>query len=116
MGADIVRISEGRMASGSDRNPPVRRTERASRCTPERLRGGMRQTMAMNSRRLAWLFAITFWTLFGIVTGIQVWISMITHGHSILRLVGYYLAVSEAWLLPSVVIVRLARGWPVIPP
>src|SRR5207247_10086328 len=60
--------------------------------------GALRQTMAMSRRRVAWLFAAAFWTIFGLVTGIQVWISMITHGHSVPRLIGYYVLVWEAWL------------------
>jgi len=62
-----------------------------------------------------WLVAALFWTLFGLVSGLQVWISMITHGHSVPLLVGYYVLVSEGWLAISVVIVRLTRRFPVIP-
>ena len=41
---------------------------------------------------------------------------MITHGHSPPRLIGYYIGVWEAWILATVVIVGLAKRWPVIPP
>jgi two-component system LytT family sensor kinase len=70
----------------------------------------------MNPRRMAWRFAAAFWLLFGLISGIQVWISMITHGHSVPRLIGYYLAVWEFWLIPTAAIVWLSRRLPVIPP
>jgi two-component system, LytTR family, sensor kinase len=69
----------------------------------------------MTNRQRAAAFAASFWALFGLITGIQVWISMIAHGHSVPRLVGYYVLVWEAWLIPTLVIVALARRWPVIP-
>jgi len=69
----------------------------------------------MTPRRMAWRFAVIFWTLFGVVTGIQVWISMITHGHSVPRLIFYYVAISEGWLAATVGIVWLARRFPVVP-
>ncbi|MBV8546823.1 MAG: histidine kinase [Acidobacteria bacterium] len=64
---------------------------------------------------MAWRFAVLFWTLFGVVTGIQVWISMITHGHSVPRLIFYYVAISEGWLAATVGIVWLARRFPIVP-
>src|SRR5207247_5878830 len=70
----------------------------------------------MSPRRATWWFAVSFWTLFGAISGIQVWISMITHGHSVPRLVGYYILVWEGWLLPTAAIFWLARRFPVIPP
>ncbi|MBV9068533.1 MAG: histidine kinase [Acidobacteria bacterium] len=69
----------------------------------------------MTPRRMAWRFAVLFWTLFGVVTGIQVWISMITHGHSVPRLIFYYVAISEGWLAATVGIVWLARRFPIVP-
>jgi len=67
------------------------------------------------SRRL-WLFAFTFWALFGVVSGVQVWISMITHGHSLPLMIAYHVAVWEGWLLPVGGILWLSRRFPVIPP
>lgn len=69
----------------------------------------------MRSRRF-WLLAATIWLLFGLITGFQVWISMITHGHSVPRLVGYYVLVWQAWFLITAAIVRLSDRWPIIPP
>src|SRR6185295_3502564 len=70
----------------------------------------------MTARRMAWRFAAAFWFLFGLISGIQVWISMIAHGHSVPRLLGYYLLVWEFWLVPTMGILWLARRFPVIPP
>jgi two-component system LytT family sensor kinase len=69
----------------------------------------------MRSRRF-WLITAALWTLFGLITGFQVWISMITHGHSVPRLVSYYVIVWIAWIGVTAIIVRLAARWPIIPP
>ena len=66
-------------------------------------------------RRRSWLIAAGFWFFFGLITGIQVWISMLEHGHSVPRLLGYYVLIWEAWLLPTAAIWWLARRFPVIP-
>ncbi len=68
----------------------------------------------MNTRRFL-LFAAAFWGLFGFVAGILVWISMLSHGHSVPWLVSFYLVVWLAWLAPTAVIVVLARRFPVVP-
>ena len=60
-------------------------------------------------------FAAAFWAVFGIVAGILVWVSMLTHGHSVPLLVGYHLLVWLAWLGPTYIIVWLARRFPVLP-
>ena len=73
-------------------------------------------TGAMTPRRMAWQLAALFWTAFGVISGFQVWISMITHGHSVPRLMFYYVAVWEAWLAATAAIVWLARRFPVVPP
>ncbi|HXO22773.1 MAG TPA: histidine kinase [Thermoanaerobaculia bacterium] len=66
----------------------------------------------MTWRRNAWLGVALFWTLFGVLTGIQVWISMITHGHSVPRLVGYYMLLWAPWIAWSGLVVWLSRRWP----
>jgi two-component system, LytTR family, sensor kinase len=70
----------------------------------------------MISRKTGWIIAAAFWTVYGLLTGFEVWISMITHGHSVPRLVGYSVLVWEAWVGATFVISRLLRRWPVIPP
>src|SRR5690606_827861 len=42
----------------------------------------LRQTSPVNSFRFM-LLAAVFWILFGLVAGIQVWISMLDHGHNV---------------------------------
>ncbi len=68
------------------------------------------------TRRATWLLAAGLWFFFGLITGIQVWISMLEHRHSVPRLLGYYILIWEAWLLPTVAIWWLARRFPIIPP
>lgn len=73
------------------------------------------QNRHVTSRRLL-PFALAFWTLFGLVVGIQVWLSMITHGHAVPWLLFYYLLVWVAWIGPTCVIMWLARRFPVSRP
>jgi two-component system, LytTR family, sensor kinase len=61
-------------------------------------------------------FAAAFWGVFGIVAGILVWASMLTHGHWVPLLLGYHLLVWLAWLGPTYIIVWLVRRFPVLPP
>ena len=77
---------------------------------------GLRQTVTMNVRRWqAWLFATGFWTLFGAISGMQIWISMIAHGHSMARVVFFQIVVWDLWILFSFAIVRLLRVLPLVP-
>lgn len=69
----------------------------------------------MSTRRFL-LFAVAFWLLFGLVAGIQVSISMITHGHDTFLVLGYHAAVWVAWLAPTALVVALARRVPIAPP
>lgn len=69
----------------------------------------------MMQRRFTLLFVAGFWTVFGLISGIQVWISMITHGHSVPLLLGYYLLIWEAWVLVNLAIVALGRRFPLFP-
>src|SRR6185436_3788545 len=96
---------------------PFRRTRSTVRRTAVAFsHGSASHYAAMNPRRVAWWLAASFWALFGVITGMQVWISMITHGHSIVRVIGYYFLVWEAWLAATAAVVWLARRFPVVPP
>ncbi len=58
------------------------------------------------------LIAAVFWTLFGLVAGILVWISMHDHGHSVVRLIGYFVIVWLGWLAPTYFIAWLVHRLP----
>jgi two-component system, LytTR family, sensor kinase len=68
----------------------------------------------MHTRRF-WLIAAGIWLLFGLITGFQVWVSMMAHHHSVPLLMTYYVVLWEAWIAITYVVVVLARRWPVIP-
>ena len=59
------------------------------------------------------LLAAAFWAVFGVVTGILVWISMLHHHHVVPWLLTFYFLVWIAWLGPTWLIARLARRYPV---
>src|SRR4029079_1855931 len=71
--------------------------------------------MAMLSRKF-WIGAAVFWFGFGLIAGIQVWISMITHGHLVPLLVGHSVMVWMAWFAFTVLIVKLTARYPIVPP
>lgn len=69
----------------------------------------------MTQRGLRLTLVAGFWALFGLISGIQVWISMITHGHSIPRLLTYYVLLWEGWFLSTLAIALLVRHFPLFP-
>jgi two-component system LytT family sensor kinase len=66
-------------------------------------------------RGQAWLLVTVGWTLFGVVCGLQVWLSMITHGHSLARMTLFYVAVWGAWIPASFAVAAFARRLPLVP-
>lgn len=71
----------------------------------------------MTSRRhTAWLAIGAIWITFAVLSGLQTWLAMITHGHSVLRMIGYQLAVWSFWAALTPVVLRLVRRFPVVPP
>ena len=84
------------------------------RCTDSCVGPRVRQTGRVSTRPFL-LFAAAFWALFGIVAGILVWISMLSHRHSAPLLIGYHLVVWIAWLAPTHLIGQLARRYPLLP-
>jgi len=60
--------------------------------------------------------AITCWTLFGLVSGLEVWISMITHGHNVPLLIGHYMLVWWGWVPLTFLVIRFTERRPLIPP
>ena len=71
--------------------------------------------MPLSDMNRRWLTATLFWTLFGVVSGLQLWIGMITHGHSVPKLVGYNILVWDGWLALSYAIAQLIRRIPLVP-
>jgi hypothetical protein len=67
-------------------------------------------------RSQAWLLAAGFWTLVAFICAAQVWMSMLTHGHSLARIVFYQTVVWDAWILIGFAVSALARRLPLAPP
>ena len=63
-----------------------------------------------------WALAAAFWSLFGVVSALLVWLSMITHHHSVVKLVLHYIAVWSAWIPMSFGVALLVRRFPLVPP
>jgi two-component system LytT family sensor kinase len=66
-------------------------------------------------RPQAVLLAAGFWTLFAVICALQVWASMLTHGHSLARIVFYQVVVWDAWIVLGFGVARLARRLPLAP-
>lgn len=67
-------------------------------------------------RRIIWILSLSFWAGVGLLCGLQIWISMITHGHSLWRVLSYQVLIWIAWLLFSPAIGWMARRFPLLPP
>jgi two-component system, LytTR family, sensor kinase len=66
--------------------------------------------------RVIWIASATFWTCVGLACGLQIWISMISHGHALWRVLAYQVLIWNAWLAFSPLIARLARRFSLVPP
>jgi hypothetical protein len=64
--------------------------------------------------RIGWL-VVAFWTLFGVVCGMQLWLSMLSHHHSLPRLLIYQVLVWWAWIAVSFGVARWLRALPLVP-
>jgi two-component system, LytTR family, sensor kinase len=67
-------------------------------------------------RRRNWLLSMSFWTAVGLLCGIQIWISMIDHGHALWLVLAYQVLIWNAWLVFSPFIGWMARRYPMIRP
>src|SRR5262245_11554527 len=67
-------------------------------------------------RHIIWILSLSFWPALGALCGLQIWSSMIDHGHALWRVIAYEVATWSAWVLLSPCIGWLARRHPVVPP
>jgi two-component system, LytTR family, sensor kinase len=72
--------------------------------------------MRLPRRSHGLLLVAALWTLFGVISGMQIWISMIAHGHSLARVISYQVLVWDLWILFSLAIGRLTVRVPLVPP
>jgi len=76
----------------------------------------MRQTEAMLTRTgRVLLGAAFFWLMFSVLSAVQTWLAMITHGHSLPRMIGHQIAVWTVWVLMTPIVFRLARHVRLVP-
>ena len=55
------------------------------------------------------------WFVVAILSAVQTWLSMITHGHSLPRMIGYHLSIWGVWVLMTPIVFALASRFPVVP-
>jgi two-component system LytT family sensor kinase len=67
-------------------------------------------------RRIIWILSLSFWAAVGLLCGLQIWISMINHGHALWRVLTYQVLIWIAWLFFSPAIGWMARRFPLLPP
>jgi hypothetical protein len=73
----------------------------------------MRHTAGVSERRHnLWLLSPTVWTAVGLLCGLEIWISMIDHGHQLWRVLAYQVLVWNGWFVAFPVICWLARRVP----
>jgi two-component system LytT family sensor kinase len=67
-------------------------------------------------RRAIWILSVSFWTAVGLLCGLQIWISMISHGHALWRVLTYEVLTWNAWIAFGAGIAWLARRFTLVPP
>src|ERR1041385_3863630 len=77
---------------------------------------GLRHTCSVGRRRLVWILSLSFWTALGLLCGLQIWISMISHGHALWRVLVYQVLIWNAWLVFPPCIGWMARRFVLLPP
>ena len=66
--------------------------------------------------RLTWILSLSFWTALGAFCGLQIWLSMLDHHHTLWRVIAYQVLLWNAWFVLTPVIGWLARRFPLVPP
>ena len=69
----------------------------------------------MSERRVRWISVAGPWAVFAILLAAQTQLSMITHGHSLLRMIAYQFAVWAPWAVLTPVLFAFARRVPLFP-
>ena len=69
----------------------------------------------MAERRVVWLRLAVLWSFVAVVLASQTWLSMFTHGHSMLRLIAYHMAVWSFWALLTPALFALSVRVPLVP-
>jgi hypothetical protein len=67
-------------------------------------------------RRNLWLLSPSLWTAVGLLCGLEIWISMIDHGHQLWRVLMYQVLIWNGWFVLYPVIGWLARRVRMVPP
>jgi two-component system, LytTR family, sensor kinase len=66
-------------------------------------------------RRAIWLLSASSWTALALLCGLQIWISMIAHHHTLWRVLLYQILTWDVWILIGAAIAWLARRQPLVP-
>src|SRR6185295_2208786 len=64
---------------------------------------------------VVWGLPIIFWTLFAVLLAVHTYLSMLTHGHSFVRILLFEVVVSLFWALATPAIAFLAGRFPLVP-
>lgn len=70
---------------------------------------------AMSRLRVALWASAGVWFVIGILGAVQTWLAMITHGHSLPRMIAYHLAVWMVWMVMTPAVFWTARRFPLVP-
>ena len=62
------------------------------------------------------LWIALFWLLVSVISGMQSWLAMITHGHSLARIVGYCVAIWSVWIALTPFVFAFTERVPLMPP
>jgi hypothetical protein len=62
-----------------------------------------------------WGLAVVFWTLFAALLAVHTYLSMLTHGHSFVRILLFEIVVCLFWALAAPAITLLVRRFSLVP-
>jgi two-component system LytT family sensor kinase len=91
---------------------PVRCTPLPARCTRARRARPFRRKLAP----VPLLWIALFWFFVAVLSAVQTWLAMITHGHSLPRMILYCVAVWGVWVVLTPAVFRIASRVPLAPP
>jgi hypothetical protein len=66
-------------------------------------------------RRTGWLFTFGFWTALAVFEAVHTWLGMLSHGHSLVRLIVYQLLIWWLWAFLTPLVYAVSRRYPLVP-
>src|SRR5215208_4957817 len=78
--------------------------------------GDEHSSATLSAMRLTgWLYTFGFWTALAVFDAVHTWLGMLSHGHSLVRLIVYQLLIWWMWALLTPLVYAISRRYPLVP-